>query len=41
MTLAALIRHGGVAVVANANPANSANDSVEQTGSLARLATLA
>lgn len=41
MTLAALIRRGGIANPANANPANSANDEIERTGSLARLATLA
>lgn len=41
MTLAALIRKGGAKGLANANPANSANDGRTASSPLARLATLA
>ena len=41
MTIAKLIRKGGLAELANANPAKAANDRHEKDTTLARLATLA
>ena len=41
MSLSALIRKGGLAKVANANPAKAANDEPVTREPLARLATLA
>ncbi len=41
MTLKKLMQRGGLSRIANANPANAANHKAENSGTLARLATLA